>query len=231
LRALRPAGTRVFHKTECLHVLVFGAHLQPFIFAPARASLRARMDVVMEFITRLFTQAPYCYLSWPAGAMVVGMLIGLVAKKDAAQLSVVPRTARGLVGLVTAPFIHANFAHLAANLPPFLVLGGLVLRHGEKQFLRVALAIALGQGILLWLMGRRAAHQGMSGVIFGFFGWLVTLACFTRATPDLLVAGGVLVFYGGMLAGIAPARNGSSWEGHLFGLIAGIGTAWVQFTW
>jgi membrane associated rhomboid family serine protease len=186
------------------------------------------MDIVLEFISRLFTRAPYCYLSWPAGAMIVGTLIGIVAKKDAEQLSVVPRTAGGLVGLVTAPFIHANFAHLVANLPPFLVLGALMLRRGERQFLNVAFAIALGQGMLLWLMGRRAAHMGMSGVIFGFFGWLIALGWFTRATSDLLVAGGVLLFYGGMLAGIAPARNGSSWEGHLFGLIAGIGTAWVQ---
>ena len=43
------------------------------------------------------------------------------------------------------------------------------------------------------------------------------------------MAGGVLLFYGGMLAGLAPARNGTSWEGHLFGLIAGLGTAWFQF--
>jgi membrane associated rhomboid family serine protease len=29
-----------------------------------------------------------------------------------------------------------------------------------------------------------------------------------------------------MLAGVAPARDGTSWEGHLFGLIAGLGMAW-----
>ena len=31
----------------------------------------------------------------------------------------------------------------------------------------IALAIALGQGLLLWLLGRKAAHVGMSGVVFG----------------------------------------------------------------
>ena len=61
------------------------------------------------------------------------------------------------------------------------------------------------------------------------FGWLLAVACFTRATSDLLVAGGVAIFYGGMLAGLAPARNGTSWEGHLFGLIAGLVTAWFQY--
>ena len=187
------------------------------------------MDDVLGFLARLFTQPPWYYLSWPAAAMIAGAKIGMVSPKAAARLAVVPRTAGGLVGVVTAPFIHANLAHLAANLPPFLVLGALVLRRSESQFLGVALTIAFGQGMLLWLLGRKAAHAGMSGVIFGFFGYLLALAWFTRATPDLLAAAGVLIFYGGMLAGVAPARNGASWEGHLFGLIAGLGTAWFQY--
>jgi membrane associated rhomboid family serine protease len=186
------------------------------------------MDGILRSFTHLFTQAPWYCLSWPAAAMIVGTLIGMASSQAATQLAIVPRTAGGLIGLVTAPFVHANLAHLVANLPPFIVLGWLVLRHGQSQFLEVAPVIALGQGVLLWLLGRKAAHLGMSGVIFGFFGWLVALAWFTRETPDLLAAGGVLIFYGGMLAGVAPARNGTSWEGHLFGLIAGVGVAWYQ---
>ena len=187
------------------------------------------MDAATDFLIRCFTQAPWGYLAWPAVAMLAGTLIGSFSKRDAEQLAIVPRTGAGLVGLVTSPFVHAGFAHLAANLPPFLVLGALVLRRGEARFPLVALSISLGEGALLWLFGRRAAHVGMSGVIFGFFGWLIAVAWFTRTTPDLLVAGGVLLIYGGMLAGLAPARNGTSWEGHLFGLIAGLGTAWFQY--
>ena len=187
------------------------------------------MDDVLTFITRIFTQVPWIYLSWLAGAMIVGTFIGIISKPTATQLAVVPRTANGLVGLLTAPFIHANFAHLAANLPPFIVLGALVLRRGEARFLSVALTITFGQGMLLWLMGRKSAHVGMSGVIFGFFGWLLAVAWFTGATPDLLAAAGVLIFYGGMLAGIAPVRKEVSWEGHLFGLLTGTGLAWFQY--
>ena len=187
------------------------------------------MDEVTDFLIRLFTLPPGYFLSWPAVTMIVGTLVGVLSARSAAQLAVVPRTGAGLVGLVTAPFIHANFGHLAANLPPFLVLGFLVLRRGPAQFVPVALAIALGQGALLWLLGRKAAHVGMSGVIFGFFGWLLTVAWFTRATSDLLVAGGVALFYGGMLAGLAPVRKETSWEGHLFGLLAGVGVAWFQY--
>jgi membrane associated rhomboid family serine protease len=161
--------------------------------------------------------------------MILGAVIGFVSPRAATQLAVVPRSEGGLVGIVTAPFIHTGFSHLAANLPPFLVLGTLVMRRGESHFLPVALAIALGQGVLLWLFGRKAAHIGMSGVVFGFLGYLLALAWFAHTTGDLVVAAAVLLFYGGMLVGLAPARNGTSWEGHLFGLFAGLGTAWLQY--
>ena len=160
--------------------------------------------------------------------MVAGTIVTLVAGKSAARLGVVPRQASGLFGILTAPFVHANVAHLAANLPPFIVLGALVLRRNEAQFVEVAVTIALAQGGLLWLFGRKASHVGMSGVIFGFLGYLLATAWFTKTTSDLLVAGGVLLFYGGMLAGVKPVRDGTSWEAHLFGLVAGLARAWLD---
>jgi membrane associated rhomboid family serine protease len=185
------------------------------------------MGDIIAFLTRIFTEAPYIWLSWPAVAMLAGTLLAVISQGSAAKLAIVPRTTGGLIGIFTAPFIHANFAHLAANLPPFLVLGGLALRRNESQFLETILLIAVVQGLLLWLLGRKASHVGMSGVIFGFLGWLLAAAWFTQATSDLLIAGGVILVYGGMLAGIAPARDGTSWEGHLFGLIAGVGVIWL----
>ncbi len=186
------------------------------------------MDRALEFLHRLYFQAPECYLAWPAAAMIVGTILALVLGKSAARLAVVPRHAAGLVGIVTSPFVHLNVAHLAANLPPFIALGTLVLRRHETRFVEVSVTLALLQGGLLWLFGRNAAHLGMSGVIFGFFGFLLASAWFTRTPSDLLVAGGVLLFYGGMLAGLKPARDGTSWEGHLFGLLAGVACAWLQ---
>jgi len=186
------------------------------------------MDRLLPFLHRLYFEAPWCYLSWPAMAMVAGTVSTLIAGKSAAGLGVRPRQASGLVGILTAPFVHANAAHLAANLPPFLVLGALVLRRNEAQFVEVAATIALAQGALLWLFGRNAAHVGMSGVIFGFLGYLLAVGWLAQTPPDLLVAGGVLLFYGGMLAGLKPVRDGTSWEGHLFGLLAGLARAWLD---
>jgi membrane associated rhomboid family serine protease len=192
-------------------------------------SVSGFMDSIPGHLRRLFTEPPAIYLSWPAAAMVLGTMIGMLSSKAAETLALVPRTGRGLLGIVTAPFVHVGLAHLAANLPPFIILGALVLHHADYRFVEVALVIALGQGVLLWSFGRKAAHVGMSGVIFGFFGYLLAVWWYTRTSADILVAGGVLVFYGGMLAGVAPARDGTSWEGHLFGLIAGFGTAWFIY--
>ena len=176
-----------------------------------------------------FTSQPACFLAWPAAAMVLGALMGTLLPRLAQSLAIVPRTAGGLAGIATAPFVHFGMAHLAANLPPFLVLGYLVLHRAPAAFVWTAAGIAAAQGLLLWLLGRRAAHAGMSGVVFGFFGYLLAVAWIARDPGDLAVGACVLLFYGGMLAGIAPARNGTSWEGHLFGLLAGAGAAWLQF--
>ena len=186
------------------------------------------MDLVIHYLHRLYLETPWCYLSWPAMAMVAGTILASVSARTAARLGVTPRSAPGLLGIITAPFVHANAAHLAANLPPFIVLGALVLRRNEAQFVEVAVTIALAQGALVWLFGRNASHVGMSGVIFGFLGYLLAAAWFTRTTSDLTVAGGVMLVYGGLLAGVKPARGGTSWEGHLFGLLAGVARAWLD---
>ena len=135
--------------------------LLAFIFPGRVHPCGCQMEDIATHLARYFTQSPWYYLSWPAVAMVVGALIGMVSKQDAEQLAVVPRTSRGLVGLVTAPFVHASFAHLMANLPPFLVLGVLVLNRVDGRFPLVALAIMLASGLLLWAFGR----GGISGTL------------------------------------------------------------------
>lgn len=165
-------------------------------------------------------------LAWSVVAMVAGLLGRWVLGQGSQRLAIVPRTVAGLPGVATAPFLHANVAHLAANLPPFVVLGALVLRRGERAFVETGVIVTLGSGVLVWLLGRRGAHQGASGVVFGFLGYLIALGWFLRTTSDLAIAGLVLVAYGGLLAGLKPARTRASWEGHLFGFVVGLLKVW-----
>lgn len=186
------------------------------------------MDHALEFLTKLYTETPWIYLSWPAAAMLLGTLLPFVWKPAAEHLGLTPRSGPGAVGIVTAPFLHANLAHVLANLPPFIGLGSLVLHRNPARFAEVAGTILLATGFAVWVAARKVVHVGMSGVIFGFLGYLIAAAWFTRSTPDLIVGGGVLLYYGGMLAGVAPVRGSVSWESHLFGLLVGIGRAWLD---
>jgi membrane associated rhomboid family serine protease len=179
-------------------------------------------------VVQLLTTRPWALLVWAALGMCLGTVLRALLGQSASRLAIVPRTAGGLFGIVTAPFIHGGFAHLVANLPPFLVLGALVLRHGEHTFVRVALLVVFASGLLVWLFARSAAHLGASGVVFGFFGYLVAFAYFHHTITDGVIAVIVILVYGSMLAGIKPARNGTSFEAHFFGLLAGIGVAWLD---
>jgi len=135
---------------------------------------------------------------------------------------ILPRTLSGLVGIPLSPFLHGSFAHLILNTVPLIILGGFVVLQGTRIFLAVSLWITLLSGAALWLLGRSAYHIGASSVIFGYFGYLVARGWYERSIPALLVAFLTLVLYGSIVWGVLPTRAYISWEGHLFGLLAGV---------
>jgi membrane associated rhomboid family serine protease len=138
------------------------------------------------------------------------------------SLGIIPRTLIGLRGILFAPLLHANFAHLAANTIPFLILGWLVMVQRRGLFAAVTLVVALIAGIGTWLFGQgHTIHIGASGIVFGYFGFLLLWAFYRRSLGTILLAALLLVFYGSLLWGILPQGNGISWQGHLFGLIGG----------
>ncbi|PIE17736.1 MAG: rhomboid family intramembrane serine protease [Proteobacteria bacterium] len=135
-----------------------------------------------------------------------------------------PRQTEGLIGLVTSPLLHADFGHLTANSVPFAVLGFFILLRGLGDFIKVTVVTALVGGLAVWLVaGSNTNHIGASGVIFGYFGYLIAVGIFERSFKSIAVAAVVGVMYGGMVFGVLPGQPGVSWEGHLFGFLAGGG--------
>ena len=152
---------------------------------------------------------------------LVGML-NLLFDYRLSEYGVVPRTAGGLIGIPLMPFLHGSFDHLVVNTLPAVVLGGLVAIQGSKKFLTATVFITLVGGGALWVVGRTAVHVGASGLIFGYFGYLIARAWYTRSLVAVLIAVVVALVYGGILLGVLPFfQEGVSWEGHLTGLIAG----------
>jgi membrane associated rhomboid family serine protease len=133
-----------------------------------------------------------------------------------------PRQAAGLVGILAAPLLHRGFAHLAANTLPLLALGGLVIMSGVADFLAVTILSAVVGGLGVWLFApSNTVHLGASGLVFGYFGYLVLRGYYQRSVGALVVAAAVVVLYGGMLWGVLPTQPGVSWQGHLFGFLGG----------
>lgn len=141
---------------------------------------------------------------------------------------IVPRTLSGLFGIFLAPVLHGGFAHLAANTIPFLTLGFLVMLRGLGTFIGVTLTIMVLGGLAVWLLAPgNTIHIGASGVIFGYIGYLLSRGYFERSFGSILIAIIVAVVYGGALWGVLPSDPRISWQGHLFGFLAGIVTAWL----
>lgn len=139
-----------------------------------------------------------------------------------------PRQLDGLQGIIWAPFLHGSFSHLVANTLPLLTLGGLIMLGEASDFIVVTVVSAVISGLGTWLIGApNSVHVGASGVIFGYFGYLLLRGYFDRSAFAITAAILVIIFYGGFLWGVLPTQPGVSWEGHLFGFIGGGLAAWI----
>ncbi|WP_371664970.1 rhomboid family intramembrane serine protease [Streptomyces sp. NBC_00280] len=144
-------------------------------------------------------------------------------------LGITPRTTSELVDVVPAAFIHFGFAHVAANSVPLLVLGFLAALGGLRRFAAVCALIIVADGLGVWLISPAHSNTaGASGLIFGLFGYLIVTGFVERRPLGILVGLLVAAVWGtSILTGLAPTQTGISWQGHLVGLISGVGAAFV----
>ena len=173
-------------------------------------------------VTRTFTQQ-VTTLSATVGATWTAFVVNGIAGGALMQYGVIPRTLTGLRGILFAPFLHANMQHLIANTIPFLAMGWLVMLRDARHFLPVTLFAMLGSGLMAWLLGAPGSvHIGASGVIFGYFGFLLLGGWYARSFVSITLSLLVAVLWGGLVLGIAPGQVGISWQSHLGGFIAGV---------
>jgi membrane associated rhomboid family serine protease len=148
--------------------------------------------------------------------------VGLVMPFRINSFGVTPRSLVGLVGIPLMPFLHADLKHLMSNTFPLTVLLLLLAGSKAKSWAIVTYIILLG-GAMLWLFGRSVTHVGASGLIYGLIAFLLVSGLLERRIVPLVIAVVVGFLYGGtLLSGIVPTlRPHISWEGHLFGAVAG----------
>jgi membrane associated rhomboid family serine protease len=75
------------------------------------------------------------------------------------------------------------------------------------------------------LSGPGTVTAGASGVVFGYFGYVIVRGFFDRHRLDIAVGLVMALCFAYQFAVLLPHR-GISWQGHLFGLMAGIAGGW-----
>ena len=147
------------------------------------------------------------------------------------EFGILPRNIGRLGDIFTAPFLHASWAHIEGNSVPLLVLGVAAAYRGIRRFLAVSVIVAFVSGLAVWLFQTgNSVTIGASGVIFGYFGYVLVRGVLERNLLDLVVGLLAGFAYWGILQVAIPGTPGISWLAHLGGLIGGVLAAWVLRT-
>jgi len=144
------------------------------------------------------------------------------------QFGIHPRSLWGLFGIFTSPFLHGSFEHLMGNTMGFIIFGAAYSLFEGKNFLSVIWSIIILEGIATFVFGATGNHIGASGLIYGLFGFTISVGLFHRDLRYIILSMGIAYTQLDMVYGMLPfyVPSNVSWEGHLFGAISGVLVAW-----
>jgi len=144
------------------------------------------------------------------------------------EFGILPQHVSRLPEIFTAPFLHFGWDHIEGNSVPLFVLGVLAAYRSIMRFAIASLIIALPSGLAVWFFqSGNELTVGASGVIFGYFGYVLVRGFFDRNLVDIVVGLVAGVLYWTILQVAIPGTPGVSWIGHLGGLVGGVAAAWL----
>ena len=174
-----------------------------------------------ENISKYLTPLIFPILIW------IVHIVSLVLNVDLTRLGLIPRIPIGLLGIITAPLIHADFSHLISNTVPLIILGWIIFSFYRRVAFISFIFIYLLTGMLVWIFARQVYHIGASGIVYGYVSFLFFSGIFRRDNTSITLALVITFLYGGLVWGILPGMKGISWESHLFGGISGLIAAYM----
>src|SRR6267154_6632636 len=104
------------------------------------------------------------------------------------EFGILPEHVSRLGEIFTAPFLHFSWQHIEGNSVPLFVLGFLAAYRGLGKFLLVTLIVAITSGLAVWLFQSNELTVGASGLIFGYFGYVLARGLIDRNLIDALAA-------------------------------------------
>lgn len=174
-----------------------------------------------QFKDRLLLALGFVFVMWTV------KIVELLFHLNFAVYGVYPRHQSGLKGILTMPFLHADWAHLMSNTLPAFLLILATFSFYRSVAGRVVILISVVSGFLVWVVARPSYHIGASALIYGLAAFLFLSGVFRRDRKSIAVALLVAFMYGSMVWGMLPIYPGVSWEGHLCGAVTGGFLAYV----
>jgi membrane associated rhomboid family serine protease len=187
------------------------------------ATFSTEVQTVIETIR---TNLPYILMM--AGVLYAMHIFNWFVGYRLNQYGIVPRRLRGLPGIIFSPLLHGDFNHLFFNSIPFVILACLLSLYGWPVFIYASVVIILLGGFATWLLARNGSHIGASALIMGYWSYLLVFAYYQPSWLSIVLAVVCIYYFGSFLLNVFPRSAKSSWEGHLFGLLAGLVAAYTS---
>ena len=144
------------------------------------------------------------------------------------EYGLIPLKVGRLPEILTSPFLHFSWQHIEGNSGPLFVFGFLAAYRGVVRFLWLTLLVALTSGFAVWFFqGTNTLGVGASGLIFGYFGYVVLRGIFDRHLVDTLIGVVMAASFAYLVTIALPGTPGVSWLAHMGGLVGGVVGAWL----
>src|ERR1022692_1997511 len=129
--------------------------------------------------------------------------------------------------IFTAPLLHVSWAHIEGNSGPLFIFGFLAAYRGIAKFAGVTTLVVVTSGLAAWFFESPGPPGvGASGVVFGYFGYIMVRGLFDRHGIDVLVGAVMALCFSYQFSVLLP-QQGIGWQAHIGGLAGGVLSGWV----
>jgi membrane associated rhomboid family serine protease len=189
---------------------------------PGSGDGRSAEEVLYEARKALYVMVGFIAVIW--AVQVVNWALDYRLSN---HFGIVPRNVGHLGDIVSSPFLHYSWQHIESNSGPLFVFGFLAAYRGVRKFLMVTLIITFSSGLMVWFAQGNSNTVGASGLVYGYFAYVIVKGLFDRHLVDVLIGCVMALSYAYLLTAALPGVPHVSWLGHLGGAIGGVLAGWL----
>jgi membrane associated rhomboid family serine protease len=144
-----------------------------------------------------------------------------------AEYGIIPHNVGRLPDIFTAPFLHFSWEHIEGNSGPLFIFGFLAAYRGVPKFLLMTLFVAVTSGLGAWIFeSPNSLGAGASGVVFGYFGYIIVRGFFDRHLIDVMLGLVMALCFAYQFSVLLP-QQGIGYQAHIGGVVGGVAAGWI----